>query len=146
MNVKAILEAKGTRVVTIRPDASIAVAIHKLQLENIGALVVSQDGAHVRGLLTERDIVAGLAKHGAAVLDRRVEDLMIREVATCGVEDSVRDVMATMTWRRTRHVPVIESDALRGIVSIGDLVKARLEELELETNVLRDRYFASRSP
>ena len=145
MQVREILSHKGTRVVTIRPDATVATAVHRLGLERVGALVVSEDGTMIAGIISERDVVRGLAEDGAAILgiDRRVGDLMTRHVVTCHPDDQVKTVMAEMTRRRIRHVPVVDGGRLVGIVSIGDIVKSRLEEMELETLVLRDAYIAA---
>ena len=145
MQVREILAAKGQRVVTIRPDATIATAVHRLALERVGALVVSEDGVTIAGIISERDIVRGLAEEGAAImgLDRKVADLMTTTVTTCGPEDKVKNLMAEMTRRRIRHLPVVDDGRLAGIVSIGDVVKSRLEEMELETLVLRDAYIAA---
>jgi CBS domain-containing protein len=145
MQVRDILAAKGQRVVTIRPDATIATAVHRLALERVGALVVSEDGITIAGILSERDIIHGLAEDGGEIMgtDRRIADLMTRHVITCGPEDKVKTVMAEMTRRRFRHVPVLDNGRLAGIVSIGDVVKSRLEEMELETLVLRDAYIAA---
>jgi CBS domain-containing protein len=146
MKVRDILARKGRRVVTIRSDATIETAVHRLALERIGALVVSEDGEAVEGILSERDILRGLAEEGAAILGagRRVGELMTRAVRTCGPEDGVKEIMDTMTRYRVRHLPVTEGGRLIGIVSIGDVVKNRLEEMELETNVLRDVVLAGR--
>jgi signal-transduction protein with cAMP-binding, CBS, and nucleotidyltransferase domain len=121
-------------VVTIRSDATLSTAVHRLALERIGALVVSDDGARIAGILSERDVVAGLARDGADLLaaGRRVAELMTRNVATCGPDDTVKHLMAEMTRRRVRHLPVVAGDRLVGIVSIGDVVKSRLGEVELE--------------
>jgi CBS domain-containing protein len=145
MQVREILAAKGQRVVTIRPDATIATAVHRLALERIGALVVSEDGSTIAGILSERDIVQGLAQDGGAIMgtDRRVADLMTKNVTACRPDDQVKAIMAEMTRRRVRHLPVVENGRLIGIVSIGDVVKSRLEEMELETLVLRDAYIAA---
>ena len=145
MQVREILSAKGGRVVTIRPDATVATAVHRLALERVGALVVSEDGSAIAGILSERDVVGALAEQGAGILavDFRVGDLMTRRVVTCRPEDQVKTVMAEMTRRRVRHLPVVENGRLVGIVSIGDIVKSRLEEMELETLVLRDAYIAA---
>lgn len=145
MQVSDILAKKGTRVVTVRSDISIATALQKLVLERIGALVVSDDGEHVDGILSERDIVRALAAEGAELLraDRRVADLMTRSVRVCAPSDSIKHVMDTMTRYRVRHLPVVEGGKLVGLVSIGDVVKNRLDELELEANVLRDAWIAS---
>ena len=94
-------------------------------------------------MIGERDVVMGLVDHGTDVLQMRVSDLMQRSVASCAPGDDVKDVMTQMTRRRMRHLPVIEDGALRGVISIGDVVKSRLEEAELEMNVLRDAYIAS---
>jgi CBS domain-containing protein len=145
MKVREILDAKGRGVVTIRPDATLATAVHRLALERIGALVVSDDGVRVAGILSERDVVTGLARDGADLLaaGRRVADLMTRNVVTCGPDDTVKHLMAEMTRRRVRHLPVVVGDRLVGIVSIGDVVKSRLGEVELEATVLREAYIAT---
>jgi CBS domain-containing protein len=142
MKVREILDAKGRGVVTVRPEASVSTVVHRLVLERIGALVVSEDGRHIAGVVTESDIVRALAADGAAAVasGRRVAELMTRNVATCTPEDTVKRVMAEMTRRRVRHLPVVEGGGLAGIVSIGDVVKSRLGEVELEADVLRDAY------
>lgn len=137
MNVDAILRNKGSRVATISPQASIAVATAMLRREGIGALVVSEDGAAVDGILSERDIVQGLAGLGKSLLDAKVEALMTRRVFTCSPRDNIADLAVEMTQRRIRHIPVLRDGALAGIVSIGDVVKARLDEMEYETSSLR---------
>jgi CBS domain-containing protein len=146
MKARHILDKKGRRVVTIRADASIETAIHRLALERIGALVVSEDGEIVEGIVSERDILHALAREGGAILGpgRQVAEIMTRAVRTCGPEDSVKHLMDTMTRYRVRHLPVVEDGRLIGLVSIGDVVKNRLEEMELETNVLRDVVLAGR--
>ena len=142
MKVREILGLKGSRVVTIRPDASIASAVHRLAAERIGALVVSTDGRTIVGILSERDIIHGLATEGADLLatSRRVSDLMTTAVVTCAPDANVKTIMAEMTRRRIRHIPVVEQHELTGMVSIGDLIHSRLDEVELEANVLRDAY------
>jgi len=105
---------------------------HLLKVEHIGAVVVSEDGARVLGILSERDIVHGLVAHGADVLDKHAADLMTREVTTCRRGDDLKRVMALMTRQRVRHLPVVEAGVLEGLVSIGDVVKKRLEETETE--------------
>ncbi len=140
MKVHGILNAKGSTVETIRPETSVAMAIDRLSALRIGALVVSADGRAVAGTISERDVVRGLARHGARLLDLPVSEVMSRNVPVCSPEDTVKDVMAQMTRTRHRHVPVVENGQLQGLVSIGDLVKHRVEELELQTNVLRDPY------
>jgi CBS domain-containing protein len=137
MNVEAILRSKGNWVATIRPDAAIAEAVDILKNERIGAIVVSDDGEGVDGILSERDIVIALADHGGDLLSRPVDEIMTRTVVTCDPTDSVGELMAEMTNRRIRHFPVVADGRLRGIVSIGDLVKSRLDEVEFEANSLR---------
>ena len=144
MKVRAMLAQKGDRVLTVRSDATIASAIEILKAEKIGALVVSDDGSAVQGILSERDVVRGLVTHGASLLERPVADFMTSSVKTCGLDDNVQDIMSQMTVSRIRHVPAVEGGALRGMISIGDVVKNRLEELEAEANALRD-YVAGRA-
>ena len=143
MQVATILKAKGTKVVTTLPEATIAAIIHKMRAEGIGAVVVSEDGAKVMGLISERDIILGLGAHGPDVLEMRAQALMNRSAATCGPEQSIKEVMAEMTRRRVRHLPVVEKGTLCGMVSIGDVVKNRLQEMEMEVSVLRDAYIVS---
>ena len=140
MNVDGILRAKGANVVTIRPDASVGELVGGLREERIGAMVVSEDGRTVLGIVSERDVVRGLADRGPRILETPVAELMTRQVFSCTPQDSVKHVMAEMTKRRIRHLPVITDGVLSGIVSIGDVVKNRLEEMETETNVLREAY------
>lgn len=144
MSVGAILKAKGSEVETIGGDATVAEAVARLRDAEIGALVVSSDGQTVDGVLSERDVVAGLADHGGDILNRKVEDVMTSRVTTCSPEDGVEKVMLEMTELRARHFPVVEGSRLVGIVSIGDVVKNRLDEVQLEKNVLRDSYIAGR--
>jgi CBS domain-containing protein len=137
MNVETILRNKGNWVATIRPDATIADAVNMLHRERIGAIVVSDDGNSVDGILSERDVVNALADAGGALLARRVDDIMTRNVITCEPGDTVGELMAEMTSRRIRHFPVVTDGRLCGIVSIGDLVKNRLDEVEFEAQSLR---------
>ncbi len=138
MNISGILANKGSSVATLPPDATIGDAAEQLTRHRVGALVVSGDGATIAGILSERDLARGLALHGAAVIGLRVGDLMTPEVVTCELTDSVERLMGVMTERRIRHLPVVEGGALAGIVSIGDIVKSRLDELEVERTTLRD--------
>ena len=138
MDVKALLDTKGTDVAMVPPDATVTTAVDKLQEAGIGALVVSSDGSVIVGIVSERDVVRGIAKHGAALLDMSVDSIMTAEVRTCDLGANIRDIMSEMTTSRIRHLPVVENKQLRGIISIGDVVKNRLEELETETNTLRD--------
>lgn len=144
MKIDAILKAKGSRVATTRPDLTIETVTHRLKMENVGALVVSNDDRTILGMISERDIVQGLAAHGAALPDMRVDELMSLGVPICARDDTVTKVMAQMTRERVRYLPVVEDGRLVGIISIGDVVKCRLGEIELETNVLRDVYLANR--
>ena len=137
MNVNAILKSKGTKVVTARPEATVAALSERLRAEGIGALVVSEDGKTIAGIVSERDIVRGLAEHGAAVLDRKVGDIMHRDVVTSTGDEDIEAVMGKMTRHRIRHLPVVENGKLCGIISIGDVVKHRLDELESETQAMR---------
>lgn len=138
MHVADILKAKGPDVITVRPDLSIEHLVQRLRIANVGALVVSQSGTTVDGIISERDIARGLAEHGADVLNCTVADLMTHAVVTCSPGDALAHVAKIMTQRRIRHLPVIDEKALVGIISIGDVVRYRLDELELEANVLRD--------
>lgn len=144
MKVKGILEAKGHAVQTTWPDVTVGTAIRRLTTMGIGALVVSADGERVDGVISERDIVRGLNEHGEGLLNTRVADVMSQQVPVCSSGDSVKHVMEKMTRTRNRHLPVVDGGKLCGLVSIGDVVKHRLEEMELETNVLRDHYIARR--
>ncbi|MFT6582202.1 MAG: CBS domain-containing protein [Alphaproteobacteria bacterium] len=138
MNVQSVLTSKGTAVETIDRASTIASAIHKLALKRIGVLVVSEDSKTILGIISERDIVASMANHGASLLDLSVAAIMTQRVKTCTPQDSITDVMEMMTNQRIRHVPVTEGGRLRGIISIGDVVKHRLKELETEAGYLRD--------
>ena len=138
MNVEAILRNKGRNVVTIAPHARISAAVALLRRHGIGALVVSGDGGAVDGILSERDIVHALADQGNKALELDVAQLMSRRVITCKPSDSIADLMGLMTERRIRHLPVVERGAMIGIVSIGDVVKNRLDEVESEAASMRE--------
>ena len=143
MKIGDVLKRKGSGVVTMRSGSTIDTVVRRMRLERIGAVIISPDGKSVIGILSERDILHALAEHGTALLALKAEDLMTREVVTCSREDTLQSVMVKMTQRRIRHLPVVEQGQLAGIVSIGDAVKSRLEEVELEANVLRDSYLAT---
>jgi CBS domain-containing protein len=145
MKVQDILGAKGDRVATTRPDATIAGVIRRLKVENIGALVVSEDGRTLLGVISERDIIRGLSDRGLLLLELAVDQVMAREVPTCTPADSLTEVMAKMTRTRSRHVPVLVQGRLAGLVSIGDVVKHRLGELEQEARWLRDAHLWPRA-
>ena len=137
MNVETILRTKGRAVATIRPDATVGAAVDELISRNIGALVISADGKSVDGIISERDVVHALATRGADLLLLKVSEVMTRPVVTCDPADSVEQLMAEMTNRRIRHFPVVQDGRLCGIVSIGDVVKNRLDEVEFEARSLR---------
>ena len=138
MKVRMMLSTKGGKVVTARSDTTVETAIRMLKLEGIGALVVSDDGGKILGILSERDIVRALVEHGGDLMTMPVSKLMTRSVKTCTPDANIQEVMSEMTRSRIRHLPVVENGTLCGIISIGDVVKNRLEELETETTVLRD--------
>jgi len=143
MTVKTILRHKGTAVSTIEPEASISRAAHWLCLKKIGALVVTK-GKAVLGLISEREIVHAFSRNGEAAALMRVNEVMNSHVITVSPEDSISRVMKLMTQHRVRHMPVLRDGELAGIISIGDVVKSRLDDLELESNTLRDAYIAAR--
>lgn len=138
MQVAKILEHKGSDVYTIAPGATIEAAIAALRDHGIGALVVSSDGSTVDGIVSERDFVHGLADRGAELLGAPVSDVMTHDVLTCSRKDTGRDLLGHMTERRIRHVPVVENGALCGMISIGDAVKSRLDEVLHEADALRE--------
>jgi CBS domain-containing protein len=146
MKVEEILKSKGRSVKTIETDASIAEAISRLNgPPQIGALVVRDDDELLQplvGTLTERDIIRGFGKYGAKLLTMKVTQVMSRNVPVCSSGDSISRLMHQMTASRFRHVPVVDHGKLAGLISIGDVVKARIADMELETNLLRDLYIA----
>jgi CBS domain-containing protein len=131
-----ILDDKGRDVTTVAPGASVADALSLLAEHNVGALVVSEDGAGLDGILSERDIVRRLAADGSQALTVEVRELMQGEVATCDTKADIEQLMNVMTEGRFRHVPVVEDGQLCGIISIGDVVKARIGELASEKDQL----------
>jgi CBS domain-containing protein len=136
--VKAILAGKGREVVTIEPTASLNAALHLFADRGIGALLVLGADRRIAGIISERDIVRALAAQGAHVLDDPVGQVMTRKVVTCNESETVAGVMERMTEGKFRHVPVVEQGRLVGIVSIGDVVKHRLHEMERESAAMRD--------
>ncbi len=138
MTVRTILSQKGKDCVTIAPEATLADAARLLSEKHIGAVVVTGAGQRVAGILSERDIVRALAKHGAGALAQTVASAMTREVVTCTADESIPALMQRMTAGRFRHVPVVEHGQLAGIVSIGDVVKHRIEEVERESQALKE--------
>jgi CBS domain-containing protein len=143
MTIESILRRKGTDVATIAPDASVKRAADWLRAKNIGALVVMREN-EVLGIISEREIVQALSRHGAEAGSMLVKEVMQYGVSTVSPDETVNHVMNLMTHHRVRHMLVLSGGKLAGIVSIGDIVKYRLEDLELETNVLRDVYNAVR--
>jgi CBS domain-containing protein len=142
MRIADILGEKGIEVHTALPWLTVADANRRLADADVGALIVCDADRRIRGILSERDIVRGLAKRGAGVLEEPVEAVMTHDVHTCGPQETVARAMALMTRFRYRHLPVVDHGKLVGIVSIGDLVKHRVHEMEMETGVLRDRVIA----
>ena len=138
MQISQLLRHKGREVATIDGAESVRTALGLLADKGIGAIVVSSDGRHIDGIMSERDIARGLHTHGAGLLAEPVSSVMTAQVHTCEPQMSVHDLARTMTDHRVRHVPVVEDGALVGIVSIGDIVKARLDELEEERKQLMD--------
>jgi len=137
MHVRQILRSKGSdRVLTIRPDATVAEAAKILSECRIGCLVVSMDGQSVDGIFSERDIVREMGKRGVAAFDERVEKMMTAKVETCVADDQAVEVLTKMTDGRFRHLPVVENGRLVGLISIGDVVKARRSELDMEKDAL----------
>ena len=135
--VAAIVERKGVAVATVAPTATVAEATVLLARHGIGALVVSSDGRIIDGLLSERDIVRRLAEVGASTLEVAVAEVMTSDVVTCTWDTTTDELAALMTERRFRHVPVVEDGALVAIVSIGDIVKSRMDELAFEAGQLQ---------
>ena len=139
MNVEHVLARKGREVKTVRPNVSLGDALQRLRAERIGALVVSGNGADLLGILSDRDILDAIADHGTDVLGESVGSVMTAKVFTCSREDRVSAIMALMTDRRIRHVPVVEKDGrLCGMISIGDVVKQRLDDVQGEADALRE--------
>ena len=137
MLVSQIIRSKAQQgVVTIAPEATLTDAANLLSEKRIGAVVVSSDGARVAGILSERDIVRELGKRGVACMTDKIEDVMTRDVFGCSPEDSANKVLQTMTQRRFRHLPVVEDGKMVALISIGDVVAARMSELQLEKDAL----------
>jgi CBS domain-containing protein len=145
MTVATLLRTKADEVRTVRPWASVAEAVRLLGVRpRVGALVVTGEGERVLGIVGEREIVRALGERGAALLDASVENVMSRQIPTCAPGDTLGSVMGTMTVSRFRHIPVLDGHRLVGLVSIGDVVHARLKDTELEAAVLRDMVISRR--
>ncbi|NBB88141.1 MAG: CBS domain-containing protein [Bacteroidetes bacterium] len=144
MTIENVLKRKGTVVYTVQLHQPLAVAIERLHEKRIGALVVRGENDEIAGILSERDVVAALAKRGQAALTEPLEVCATEEVYTCAPSDDINTAMNWMTRERVRHLPVVEGTKLLGIVSIGDLVKQRMQAIKDEANVLRDMVIAQR--
>jgi CBS domain-containing protein len=138
MTVSIILAGKGREVASIKPNATLASAVALLAEKRIGALLILGAGNRIAGIISERDIVRSLAERGAGALDEPVSRSMTRNVSTCGENEPVSNIMERMTAGKFRHVPVVDQDRLVGLVSIGDVVKYRLHEMERDSAAMRD--------
>ncbi len=137
MNVATILKQKGRTVTTLNPKATLQEAAEKLSLKRIGAIVIVGDGGSVAGIISERDVIRAVAKSGVSALQVRVNEVMTRDVECCQESDPVDELMEAMTKGRFRHLPVIDDGALVGIISIGDVVKNHVAEVEMEVSAMR---------
>ncbi|MDD9921410.1 MAG: CBS domain-containing protein [Boseongicola sp.] len=137
MHIEQILRTKGSDVVTARADETVAQAAIRMEANSIGALVIVDKGDQPIGILSERDIARGINEYGPHLSATPVSSLMSSDVVTCKPKDLIADIMATMTERRIRHLPVMDNGRLAGVVSIGDMVKERLNEIESEASALR---------
>ena len=144
MRITDVLRVKGTRIVTVTPDTTVRQLLAVLAEHGIGAVIVSADGTSIDGIASERDIVRALAQRGAAVMSEPVTAIYTAEVHTVTPETQIEEVMRMMTERRVRHTPVVDDNGLQGIVSIGDVVKIRIDELETERTALTDYITGSR--
>jgi CBS domain-containing protein len=138
MQVREILHKKGSHVFSVHPDDAVGTVLNELVARKIGSAVVVDRWGKLAGIVSERDIVQGISRHGAGVLASPVKDIMLTPATTCTPDDEITGIMSVMTLRRVRHLPVVAGDKLCGVVSIGDVVKHRLDEIQLEVNVLRD--------
>ena len=138
MTVRAILDAKGHDVLTIRPDSTLRDAVQQLAEHRIGAVVVTDGVGQVVGILSERDVVRVIGKDGPGRLDDAISTVMTAKVITCNGTETVHEVMELMTGGRFRHIPVVERGRLVGIISIGDVVKHRVAEMERESQTMRE--------
>ena len=137
MRIEDIVRGKGAAVVTIEPSASVEDLVGLLGEHRIGAVVVTSDGLHIDGIVSERDVVRELGKQGAAVLTKLVSEIMTANVHTCGLNDSLEETAHTMTYQRIRHLPVVVDGELHGVISIGDVVKNRIESMEREAEEMK---------
>ena len=145
MIIASILKSKGSEVWTIAPDATVIETLHRMRRERIGAVVVSEDQIRIAGIISDRGIMDAMADRGVEVLGERIDSVMTRKVYTCSRDDRVSAIMALMTNRRIRHIPVVEHDGrLCGLVSIGDVVKHQLDEIQREAATMREYISGSR--
>jgi CBS domain-containing protein len=142
VNIGQILKAKGRAVTTARPDATLLEIARKLAQKRIGAIVIVGDNGEVVGMLSERDMIRAIAEHGEKALKLTASDFMTRTVISCQETNTIEEIMGMMNQGRFRHVPVLEDGALVGIISIGDLVKNHIAEVEMEVTAMRD-YFVT---
>ena len=138
MTVAVILKHKGSQVETLRPGTTLQQTVAMLSAKRIGAAIVLGGQGEVAGVVSERDIVNALAQHGSAAMSLPIDKFMTRDVVTCKMTDTANDLMEKMTRGRFRHVPVVEGGKLVGIVSIGDVVKRRMEDSDLERHAMRE--------
>lgn len=144
MRVKDILEHKGAHIVSVAEGDLVRNAVHLMQSEHVGAVAVLNTQGNLTGMLSEREVVRSLAREPDRAMRMRCADVMLRDIPTCTPETVIRDLAKTMTHQRARHVPVLEADTLIGVISIGDVTKAQLNETQLENGVLHDLLRASR--
>lgn len=139
MDIQAILAVKGRAVSTIRPEVPVAEAMRRMREERIGALVISEDGSRIQGIISDRGILHAITERGVGVLEERIDGIMAREVFTCTPRDRVGSIMRLMTDQRIRHIPVVGEDGLLyGLISIGDVVKHRMDEVQREAEAMRE--------
>ncbi len=138
MHVASIMKVKGHAVETVRVDTTLTDAAGRLAAKRIGAVVVTERSGQIAGIVSERDIVHAIAREGAACLDWPVSEIMTRDVLTCTADDTIDEIMSRMTARRCRHLPVMADRQLSGIISIGDVVKHHIAEVEMEASAMRD--------
>ena len=143
--VRDVLQAKGSEVHAVAPATPVMRVVQRMRVDQIGAYVVSSRVGQLDGLVTERDVLNAIARRGPGALELPVSAVMSRAPLTCSPDDTVRAVMAEMTRERVRHLPVVEHGQLRGIISIGDVVKASIDDADLETSVMRDAYLTGRA-
>jgi CBS domain-containing protein len=143
MTINEILKEYGSAPVIVSPRITVGTLAHRLKLERVGAVVVSNDGKSIDGIITARDIVRALSTYGAELIDVPVTDLMSKDVHSCQSVDAAKDVMRRMSFWRVRYLPVLDEGALVGVVNMRDLVKSCLFDSELEANVLRDYIVAA---